>query len=261
MASTILVRSVIEQASALLQDTAPQFAGQPEREMVDWLNEGQLFIAKFLPLASSRIDSIKLKAGSLQSIESIAVIDIIAGSGVAPTVPVLGMQLLRLICNMGADGLTAGKGVRITTVDAKDSQTPAWRAIAKSFVDEYVHDPSTPVYFEVSPAVVGNVWVRAAFNAQPANVPNTGTPGAELYAASGVNATRISLSDEFAQDLVNIIVARSNMRDTEWADGNKANAFSSMVLSSINAKVAAVTGHNPNLKSLPFAPQPIGQAS
>ena len=29
----------------------------------------------------------------------------------------------------------------------------------------------------------------------------------------------------------------------------------------MNAKVAAITGNNPNLRTLPFAPQPVGQAA
>lgn len=260
MPATITVREVIRQASVLLQDTTPQFARQPESEMVDWLNEGQLFIASLLPLSSSRIDSIKLKLGTLQSIDSIAAVDVIPGDGVALSAPLVGTQLLRVICNMGADGLTAGKTVRLTPVEIKDSQNPSWRTITRSIVDEYCYDPSTPRQFECSPAVTGTVWVRAAINAQPIRVPNTGAPGTELYAASGSNATKISLADEYAQTLVNLIVARSNMRDTEWSDNTKAAFFTGMVINAMNAKVAAITGNNPNLKSLPFAPQPVGQA-
>jgi hypothetical protein len=71
----------------------------------------------------------------------------------------------------------------------------------------------------------------------------------------------IQVRDEFIDDLVNYVVARANMKDAEWADANKAQFFQSMFLGSLNAKVAAITGSNPNLKRLPFAPEPIGAAS
>ena len=261
MGATITVREVIKQASVLLQDTVPQFSRQPEAEMVDWLNEGQLFIASMLPLASSGIYSIKLAAGSLQSIEAIPAADVIPADGSTLSAPLYGTQVLRLICNMGASGTAAGAPIRLVPIEVKDSQNPTWRSVAKAYVDEYCYDPSTPKQFENSPAVTGTVWVRAALNVQPIRVPNTGTPGSELYAASGSNATKISLADEYAQMLVNLIVARSNMRETEWADRNKADYFSSLVLGQLNAKVAAITGNNPNLRTLPFAPQPVGQAA
>lgn len=261
MAATILVREVLKQASVLLQDAVPQFANQPESEMVDFLNEGALFVSSLLPMASSRIDSVKLKPGSLQSIETVAEADIIPGDGIALTAPLQGIQVLRLMCNMGSTGLVPGRVIRLTASEVKDSQNPSWRGATGSAVDQYCSDPGTPKYLEVYPGASGPVWVRMAWNVQPVRVPNTGTPETPTYHASGSNNTRIPLADEYAQVLVNIIVARSNMRKTEWADSNKADYFSSLVLGWLNAKVTAITGTNPNLRTLPFAPQPVGQAA
>ena len=69
------------------------------------------------------------------------------------------------------------------------------------------------------------------------------------------------MSDEYIDDLVNYIVARANMKPVEWADGNKAAYFTSLFTGSLNAKVVAVTGNNPNLTRLPFAPEPVGRAN
>jgi hypothetical protein len=44
-------------------------------------------------------------------------------------------------------------------------------------------------------------------------------------------------------------------------DDGRAGSFVSLFVNSLNAKVEVATGHNPNLKRLPLAPQPLGAAS
>lgn len=261
MAATILVREVFKQASVLLQDIAPQFANQPESQMVSFLNEGALFFSSLLPMANSRIDSLKLAPGTLQCIESVPPENVIPGDGVALTAPMQGIQVLRVLCNMGPAGVTAGKAVRVVPLDMKDAINLSWRGVVGTGIDQVCSDPSTPKYFENSPAVQGPTWVRIAANWQPIPVPYSGTPESPQYGATGNSTYKIPLADEYANPLVNWIVARSNARDTEWADGNKATYFSGLVLEFLNGKVAAVTGNNPNLRKLPFAPQPVAQAA
>jgi hypothetical protein len=263
MAGTQLVKDVLGRVCVLLQDIATQYQRWPEHELVDWLNDAQVAVTKYLPAACSRIDSIRLKPGTLQTIEAIAPAYCIPGDGSTSTSTVLGTQFLRLICNMGPDGLTPGKATRVVVWDILDSQSPDWHTVAKTAVDSYTYDPLTPRHFQVTPGVHAStpVWVRAAFIAQPTRIPNTGTIGAPAYAASGTSTQAISISDEYVDDLVNYVVARANMKDVEWADGNKAQAFAGMFMSSLNAKIAVITGTNPNLKQLPFAPAPLAQAS
>lgn len=229
--------------------------------MVDFLNEGAMFVSSLLPMASSRIDTVKLNPGGLQSIDTVAKADIIPGDGVALTGPLQGIQVLRVLCNMGTTGLQAGKAIRTTPAEIKDAQNLSWRGVAGATIDQVCIDPGTPKYFEAYPAVQGPVWVRMAWCVQPVPVPYTGTPEAPQYGSAGSNITTIPLADEYAQVLVNYIVARANMRETEWADRNKGDYFSGLVVNWMNAKVAAITGTNPNLKMLPFQPAPVGQAA
>lgn len=261
MASTELVKDVLWRASVLLLDASPQFARWTENELVDWLNDAQRAITKFLPAACSRIDAIKLKAGTRQSIETIQAADCIPGDGTTPAVAINGTQLLDVMRNMGSNGTTAGIPVRRIEREVLDSQTPNWHTVAAAAVRSYMHDPRTPRHFYVSPGVTGTVWVEISYTASPIKVPNTGAPGTELYAKAGSNTTVISVADEHLDDLVNYIVARANMKDAEWADGNKAAAFSAQFVNSLNAKVAAITNNNPNLRILPFAPEPLGRAA
>lgn len=261
MARTTTVREVLYRVSVLQQDLVPQFARWPENQTVMWLDDAQMAVWKFLPLAASRVDAIKLRAGTLQSIESIAPADCLAGSGANPTVPVLGTQLLNLVNNLGTDGLTPGRAIRLTSREMMDAQNPDWHTVARSAVESYMFDPETPRHFYVTPGVSGAVWVRAAYTAQPAKIPNTGTFGAELYKWADANATLISIGDEHIDDLVNYVMARSWMRNSQNAgDPQKAATFGGAFLNSLNGKVAAITGNNPNLKKLPFAPEPVGQA-
>lgn len=260
MAGTVLVKEVLGRVSVLLQDSAPQYQRWPERELVDWLNDGQAAVTKYLPAACSRIDSIKLRPGTLQSIESIAIADCKPGDGSTPTEAIQGTQFLKAICNMGADGTTPGTAVRVVKSDVLDSQSPGWHALSKPVVRSFIYDPLTPRHFHVTPGATAAVWLRVAYIAQPPKIPNTGTQGEELYLRDGASTTSISISDEYVDDLVNYVIARANMKDVEWADGNKAQAFSSLFMSSLNAKIAVITGTNPNLQQLPFAPSPLAQA-
>jgi hypothetical protein len=261
VAATVTVREVFRQASALLQDTDPQFARSPERQMVDFLNEGALFISSLLPMANSRIDTIRVKPGSLQSIETVAQADVIPGDGVPLTQPLRGIQVLRAICNMGSDGLTPGRTIRVVPAEIKDAMNLFWRTPGAPEIDQICIDPNTPKYFEFSPALSVPVWVRMAWTVQPTPVPYTGTPLAPQYGVNGTDNLAIPLGDEYATVLTNWIVARSNMRDTEWADRNKGDYFAQQVVSWLNAKVTATAGANPNLETLPFQPQPLGQAA
>jgi hypothetical protein len=266
MAATILVREALRRASYLLGDLSPaQFQRHRESECVDFLNDGALAIVKYLPIAGSRVDAIKLKPGTLQSIETIAAADCKPGDGTTPAVPILGISLLRVSRNMGANGTTPGRAIRIVDQKTLDAVDADWHSASKAAtaVANFVADPSTPRYFYVTPPAHAStaVWVELAYTAQPLRVPNTGAPGSEIYLAGGASTATIPLPDEYIDDLVNYVVARASMVESEWADSSKAQTFAGMFLASLNGKVAAITGSNPNLKRLPFAPEPVGAAA
>jgi hypothetical protein len=263
VASTITVKEALWRAGVILQDVSPQFVRHPESELVTWLDDAQLALFKFLPSSGSRVDVIKLKPGTRQSIESIAAADCKPGDGSTPAAAILGLQLLDLVRNMGADGLTPGKSIRPVPRQIMDDQTPTWHQILGPVVTQFTYDPSTPRYFYVSPGVPAatSVWVEAAYTAQPARIPNTGAAGAELYKFDGASTVKLSVADEFIEDVVNYTVARAYMKNAQYAGNDgKAGTFASLFLNSLNAKVAAQTGSNPNLKFLPFAPEPLGTA-
>lgn len=265
MAATVLVREVLRRVSGTVQDLSQQFIRFPERECVDALNDGQMAIVKYLPLAGSRVDAIKLKAGSRQSIESIAAVDCKPGDGSTPSAAILGIQLVAgIMRNMGSDGLTPGPSVRLVSQDIMDSQNPSWHTVTGNAVKCLVSNPATPHYFYVYPAPTNSpaVWIEVPYTAQPIKIPNTAAAGSEAYLAEGASSLTISIADEFVDDLVHYCAAWLYIKNAQTTgNAEKAATHTNLFLASLNAKVQAITGTNPNLRVLPFAPTPVGQAA
>lgn len=258
---TVLVRDVLWRASTMLQDTKPQFYRHMERDMVDALNDGQVAIAKFLPSSCSRVDALRLVPGTKQSIQSIAPDNCKPGDGSTPSAPVIGTQVLDVIRNMGADGMTPGRTVRLIPGKVQDAQDRDWHTSVGIAAKTYVYDPATPRYFWIYPGAHPTTpeWLDVAYTAQPLQIPNTGAEGAELYAETGASTQAISIADEHLDDLTNYVVARMLYKPSEWSDAQKGDAFAAMFTGSLNAKVAALTGHNPNIRHLPMASGAVGK--
>lgn len=250
MASSIYVKDVLYRVSAQLHDVSPQFTRWTQKELVLWLNDGQKAIAKYMPSSCARVDSVKLKPGTKQSIEKILSTEILPGDGSTP-VEVYGNHLQTVIRNMGTNGSTPGNSVRVIDREVLDSNSPDWHTKTSTTVSTFAFDPRYPKIFYVSPGVpVTGLWVEMSYLADPVTVTVSGD-----YGASGADTTKISIDDMYVDDLVNYILARSYMKDAEFAaNSNLAAAHSQMFVSSINAQVAARTGVNPNLQSLPLSP-------
>lgn len=251
------VKDALFRVSTQLQDIAPQFTRWQEKELVTWLNDGQRAIAKYLPASCTRIDTIKLKTGTKQSIELIAAVDVKPGDG-SVAAAVYGNYLNDVIRNMGIDGQSPGRAVRVVSREVLDSQNPEWHSnIGAGRVDQFVFDPRSPKYFYVTPAIGPTAtWVEISYLANPLDIPNTGTVAAPLYGADSASAVVISVDDKYIDDLVNYVLARAYMKDADFASSQpNAAAYSAMFTGSLNAQVQALTGNNPNLASLPFSAQ------
>jgi hypothetical protein len=253
MAANTLVKDVLYRVSDALHDLSPQFQRWTSRSLVVALNDGQIAIAKYIPTACSRVDAVKLAPGTKQSISSIASGSVIPGDGSTPAA-VNGNALTSVIRNMGANGSTVGRAIRLVDREVLDLNTPDWHTTTGTAVSEFVFDPRSPKNFYVNPGVpsTSNVWVELSYLADPAAVPPGGT-----YDWSGSDTTKISIDDKFVDDLVSYILARAYLKDAE----NAANAglyatYAQQFVSSINAQAAAITGVNPNLKTLPMADTP-----
>lgn len=250
-----LVKEVLYRASILLQDASPQFVRWPEREMVAWLNDAQRAISKYLPSSCSRIDAIKLSPGTRQSIASILAANIKPGDG-STAANVTGAALLDVVRNMGMDGVTPGRSIRVVSREVMDSQTPDWHTNTGAVtIDQFMFDPRVPKAFYVSPPVHATtpVWVEAAYMADPVQIAWSGVA---TYGMDGSSTAMISVDDKHIDDLVNYIVARAYSKDAEFAaNQNLATNYTQLFLTSLNAQATALTGVNPNLSALPMNAQ------
>lgn len=251
MAATTLVKDALWRVCTILSDVSPQFTYWEQVELVMWLNDGQMALTTYAPTSCTRLDAVKLKPGTRQSIDAIATTDCIPGDGSTPTAAIHGKKLMALVRNMGADGLTPGAAIRMFERETVDALNPAWHSVAGTgIVTGFSYDARTPHYFYAKPAVSPSVatWVEMAFVAQPVPIPNVGT---EDYTRVGTSTATLSIDDEFVQDLVNYTVARSYMKVSKQGDPTKAAAFTSLFTGSLNSYVTALTGVSPRLTTLP----------
>lgn len=262
MAATTKVKDFIWRVSSALNDSSAQYVTWLESELVMAINDGQAAICKYLPLACTRTDTVKLVPGTMQSIRSIPIASIIPTvDSATPTAAVAGRQLSRIDCNMGAAGATVGKIVRVVDRDEQDSVDPSWQMKTGTEVRAYTYDPTTPTVFYVSPGVpAGGLYVRMSYAAMPQAIP-AGNDTTPLYTFTGSSTTLLSIDDFNVDDLMNYVLARMNMNDDSNAKPQFVQLQTNSFISSINAQVVALTGVNPNLKRLPMSTDSIGSAS
>lgn len=212
--ATINISSVISKAQTILQDTTG--VRWPETELLGWLNDGQREIVLFKPNAFVKNVAVQLAAGTKQDL------------------PADGVQLIDVPRNMGTNGTTPGRAIRIAMREILDAQLPNWHAAtASATVVHYMYNMLDPKRFYVYPP-------------QPAS--NRGY--VELvYGAAPTEATlgsTITLDDIYQTVLLDYILYRAYSKDTEYAaDQNRAAAHQNAYLAALTGK-AKVEGVNPN---------------
>lgn len=258
---TITIKEAIWRVGNKTGDNKPQYVRWSEIEVVQALDDGQKALAKYLPRVGGRTDIIRLRPGTRQSLALVKADAIRTLDGSTPT-DQAGIQLIDIVRNMGDDGEKPGRPIRIVGRDSLSGYD--WHNTPSTAVKEFTYDPQTPLDFYVRPAVASTqeVWVEVAWNTSPAPLAPGGAPGSERYMFEGSSRETISISDLYIDELVNYATSRLLMKDAKHTQNMaRAQLHAQMFLGSLNAMVAATTGHNPNLKTLPFAPGPEAAAS
>lgn len=182
---SIAASVLIARAHELAQDDATDEAEKTwtTAQALGWLNEGQLAICQLKPDAKSVTRNLKLTAGTTkQSVSS--------------------RQLLAVIRNMGADGATPGRAIRLVDRGLKDEADPDWHsATPASAVREYVMDDRDKQVFYVSPPPDSAFYIEVTEAINPTDVADTADP--------------IDIDDSYAPALVEWICYRFFGRDSE----------------------------------------------
>ena len=155
-------------------------------------------IAKYLPQAGARSDSIKLRAGTKQDLTKVLAADIKPGDG-STAADTYGIALLDVVRNMGVDGMTPGRVIRVVDRETRDNNDPDWHSKSGAVMREYVAEKSLPkVWYAVPGVPTGTaVWADINWLAEPKRIPAGGAPGSEIYLADGASSELLGINDQF----------------------------------------------------------------
>lgn len=196
------VRSVLNRTAALLNDE--EHVRWEESELLEWLNDGQRYVARG-PATDAYVlrDTVTAVAGTVQSL------------------PADGIRLVDVVKNVSGGGAIHQSDY--ATVDALSS---TWRGAAAGAAEVYFYDERNPKQFEVYPPQTPGALIQIVYNARPDDAAIGGT---------------ISISDTYADSLVDYIVYRALSKDTEdsSAELSRATAFYRAFLIGIGYKETA----------------------
>lgn len=226
---TILASAIIAKASLQLFDPSNVRWTQPE--LLGWLNSGQRAITAIKPSAYTKVASVKLVAGTRQ------------------TIPSDGWLLLGLYRNMGTNGATPGAAVRITTREVMDALNLNWHTdTPASAVSDYMFNLNDQDAFYVYPPNDGTGYVELNYAAVPPDLGAVSDP--------------IEISDVYEPVLLDYILFRANAKDGTYPPGLQlASTYLQAFLSAVGAKDTAELQSNPDLQLTPFNAQVRGAAS
>lgn len=213
--STITAQSVVDKVQVILQDTTG--VRWPDSELLDWLNDGQREIVLYKPNAFIKNLAVRMAVGTKQSL------------------PADGVQLIDVVRNMGTNGTTPGRAVRITMREVLDSQLPDWHSeTPSSVVKHYVYSLLDLKNFYVYPPqpAAGQGYLEIVYGASPTDTTLAGT---------------ITLDDIYQNVLVDYILYRAYSKDTEYAaDQNRAATHQNAYIAALTGKAKVEVGANPN---------------
>lgn len=180
---TILASTIIARAQEVAQDE--DGVTFTDTQGLSWLNEGQLAVCLVKADAKTVNRSMQLTAGTTKQ-------------------AIAGRELLAVIRNMGDDGTTPGRAIRLVDRGAKDEANPDWHTeTPATAIKEYMFDDRDDGAFYVSPPAHGStaVYVEVLEAINPTDVADAGDA--------------IDLDDIYAPALVEWICGRWFGRDSE----------------------------------------------
>lgn len=210
---TVTAKTIIDKASVQLIDLAN--IRWTRSELLSWLNDGMRQIVLIQPSASSTTVSKQLVAGTRQ------------------TLPTGGWLLLQMYRNMGTNGTTPGRAIRIVSRELLDNFNPNWHtATAAAEVRNYIYDIQDQTVFYVYPPNTGTQYVELNYSAQPV----------DLTSETDV----IPIFDIFQSALVDYILYRACSKDAEYAPGLAlAQGYLATFVAAVSGKAQTETTNDP----------------
>jgi hypothetical protein len=219
---TVTAKTIIDKATIQLIDLAN--IRWTRAELLSWLNDGMRQIVLIQPSASSTTSVIQLQAGTRQYL------------------PDDGWLLLSIYRNMGTNGSTPGRAIRIISREILDSFNPDWNTdTAKAEVRNYIYTNQDQLAFYVYPPNTGTQKIEINYSAQPA----------DLTAETQV----IPIFDVFQSSLVDYILYRACSKDAEYAPGVElAKTYLATFVAAIQGKTESEVTNDPTQALSPRNP-------
>lgn len=222
---TITAGSIVERARQMLWDA--ESVRWTEEALLSFLNAGQGAIVLARPEACVKNVALALAAGTKQAL------------------PADGVRLIDVVRNLGIDGLTPGRSVRIVEREVLDSQRPDWHAETQSQrIQHFCFDPRDQRHFYVYPPATAGTHVEAIYSASPPEI-HFDEPGAW-------RGSVIGLDDPYQDALQSFILYRAYAMDSESAvHAQKAQAWYSVFLQSLNLQAQGDNAADPAAHNYP----------
>lgn len=164
----------------------------PTPELLRYLNDAQREVVKDRPDATAANESMALVAGTKQHI------------------PALGLKLIDVPRNMGVNGTTPGRAIRIVDREALDAQRPDWHTeTATAEVKHFMHDARDPLRFYVYPPATGTAQVEVVYSTAPTEITQ--------------ETDDIGVPDIYVNALIDFTLYRAYSKDADYtANINRA---------------------------------------
>lgn len=224
---------IVTRAQDILQDTTS--VRWTTAEILRWISDGQREVVLYRPEACVKSEAIRILAatGTKQTVTGT--------SGTA-------LRLMDIVRNMGLNGATPGRAIRLVAREVMDAQNPNWHSdAASSEVKHYIYDVRNPLVYYVWPKPTADAYVEAVYSAAPSDVANV--------------TDALSVTDIFANVLLDYTLYRAYLKDSEYAgNGQRAlghyQAFANALGIKGNVDIqAGPTANSPLNPNFPVTPK------
>jgi hypothetical protein len=210
---------LVNKAGVLLLD--PTHVRWTQTELLNYVNDGQREIVIYRPDASSKVQIFPLD-----------------DSNTMQRLPTEAIRLLDVTRNLGLTGYTPGSPVMEIDRRILDTQIPDWHSSPpQQAIQHFSYNPKTPDIFYVYPRPANSLKVEIIVSVPPTELSSTSSP--------------LSISDIYANALLDYMLYRAFSKDSEYADPAKAAGYYKTFMQSLGVKTtvdAAMTPHQDSVR-------------
>tara|TARA_X000001316_G_scaffold12134_2_gene5725 strand:+ start:6401 stop:7063 length:663 start_codon:yes stop_codon:yes gene_type:complete len=213
--ATVKVIDIIDRAEEILQDNSNVRWSQ--QSLLDYLNDAQREIVLYRPDANPVNASLTLTADSAKQ-----------------SLPAAGMRLLRVYRNSNPNTNPIAQIDRAVL----DDKVENWYGTTGTAVEYYIYDNLDPKTFYIYPhTTASDATIEIVYSAMPSEI---------TISDFATDTTVIGIDDVYANAILDYILYRSYLKDTEYAgDLQRANSYLSAFNGALNVKNQVDAGAAP----------------